>query len=277
MRRQLDVLIQKFADDTKGAKIVTSIEDRDKMQQALDCLCEWADKWGMAFNLAKCKVMHVGANNPGYEYQMRGTTISTTNEERDIGVMVTPTLKPSVQCSRAAGRASAVLNQLKRNLNYRDRHTFLMLYKQYVRTHLEFSSPAWSPWLQGDKDTLERVQEKAVKMVAGLKGVTYLERCKELGLETLEERRKEQDLVLVHKYLTEHKEGDMFKRTATVGRVRTRQAAGEHGLMVQYARTDVRKYSFAVRTIEGWNNLPEELKQAKTSEAFKSGIKKLRK
>jgi len=72
--------------------------------------------------------------------------------------------------------------------------------------------------------------------------------------------------------LTEHKEGDMFERTATVGRVRTRQAAGEHGLMVQYARTDVRKYSFAVRTIEGWNNLPEELKQAKTSESFKSGI-----
>jgi hypothetical protein len=31
------------------------------------------------------------------------------------------------------------------------------------------------------KDTLEKVQEKAVKMVAGLKGSTYLEKCAELG------------------------------------------------------------------------------------------------
>jgi len=57
-----------------------------------------------------------------------------------------------------------------RNFHYRDRFTFLRLYKQYVRPHLEFSAPAWSPWLQGDKDTLEKVQEKAVKMVAASRG-----------------------------------------------------------------------------------------------------------
>jgi hypothetical protein len=66
-----------------------------------------------------------------------------------------------------------------------------------VRPHLEFTTPARSPWLQGDKDTLERVQEKAVKMVSSLKGTTYMERCKELGLQTLEERRKEQDMAVL--------------------------------------------------------------------------------
>ncbi len=93
------------------------------------------------------------------------------------------------------------LEQLRRNFHYRDRFTFLKLYKQYVRPHLEFSAPAWSPWLQGDIDTLEKVQEKAVKMVAGLKGTTYLEKCAELGLETLEKRRADQDLALVYKFV----------------------------------------------------------------------------
>ena len=108
--------------------------------------------------------------------------ISSTEEERDIGITVTKTLKPSAQCSKAAGRAAAVLGQLRRNFHYRDRHTFVKLYKQYVRPHLEFSAPAWSPWLQGDIDTLERVHEIAVKMVAGLKGATYEEKCAELCL-----------------------------------------------------------------------------------------------
>ncbi len=38
-------------------------------------------------------------------------------------------------------------------------------YKQYVQVqpHLEFAAPSWTPWLTGDKETLEDVQEKAVK------------------------------------------------------------------------------------------------------------------
>jgi len=193
-RQQLEVKTVKFTDDTKGGKVIVNTEDRDKLQQALDSLCDWADKWGMSFNLSKCKFMHVGTHNPAYEYFMRGgVRLEETEEERDIGVAVTKNLKPSAQCSKAAGRASAVLGQLRRNFHYRDRYTFLRLYKQYVRPHLEFSAPAWSPWLQGDKDTLEKVQEKAVKMVTGLRGANYLEKCAKLGLETLEKRRDDQE------------------------------------------------------------------------------------
>jgi hypothetical protein len=81
-------------------------------------------------------------------------------------------------------------------------------------------------------------------MVSGLKGTTYQEKCKELGLNTLLERRDAQDMSLVHKFLTEKSGSDMFRQIAANGRAGTRQAAGGHGLSVQYARTDPRKYSF---------------------------------
>jgi hypothetical protein len=50
---------------------------------------------------------------------------------------------------------------------------------------------------------LERVQEKAVKMVSGLLGKTYEEKCHELNLQTLQERRQLQDMALdlVHKFV----------------------------------------------------------------------------
>jgi hypothetical protein len=70
-----------------------------------------------------------------------------------------------------------------------------------VRPHLEFASPAWSPWLAGDIEVLEKVQEKARRMTTGLKGNTYEERCREVGLSTLQERRKVQDLTQVFKIL----------------------------------------------------------------------------
>jgi len=93
-----------------------------------------------------------------------------------------------------------------------------------VRPHLEFASPAWSPWLQGDKDELEKVQKKAVKMVAGLKGTTYEEKCAELGLQTLEERRNRQDTALVHNFLTSGTETSSFARSKARERASTRQA-----------------------------------------------------
>ncbi len=248
------------------------------MQEALDCLCDWADKWGMAFNIAKCKVMHLGRSNPEYEYTMRGVKLGTTEEERDIGVIITKNLKPSAQCSKAAGRAMTVLGQIRRNFHYRDRHIFLRLYKQYVRPHLEFATPSWTPWLTGDKEALEKVQEKAVRMVAGLKGRDYEERCAELGLETLEERRLSQDMALVHKMMNNGQGTSMFEfaRNDDAG-VRTRRAAAAHGLAVQFARTDIRKYSFAVRVVEPWNRLPDTLKRAASKEAFKREWKQLRK
>ncbi len=72
-----------------------------------------------------------------------------TKEEGDIGVRVSNNLKPSAQCKKAAQAANAVLGQLHRAFHYRDGHTFVGLYKQYVLPHLEFAAQAWNPWLAG--------------------------------------------------------------------------------------------------------------------------------
>ncbi len=116
-------------------------------------------------------------------------------------------------------------NQAKYSL--RDRHTFLMLYKQYVRPHLEFSSQAWSPWLVGDKLRWRR-SGKRQKRVSGLKSKEYKERCLELGLDTLEKRREEQDMVLVHKMAMGGQLGQIFEMTDVNDRPRTRKTEREY-------------------------------------------------
>jgi ribonuclease P/MRP protein subunit RPP40 len=179
-------IIKKFADDTKiGQRIVTE-QDKKDMQQALDNLSRWAERWGMEFNLLKCKVMHLGHNNPQHDYLMDGQRLEHTTEENDIGVTVSNTLKPSAQCARAARTTQSVLGQITRAFHYRGHHIFMRLYQQYIRPHLEFSTPVWSPWTVADIDCLERVQKRAVKMVKGLRETEYSMRLKELGLATLE-------------------------------------------------------------------------------------------
>ena len=199
---QLIDMIIKFADDTKGLQEINGEEDKNKLQLTLDRLMEWAADWGMMFNTAKCKIMHVGRNNPHYEYFMGGVKLETVEEEKDIGVVIHNSLKPSRHCKKVADTASAVLRQLTKNFHFRDRHVFKKLYIQYVRPHLEFASPAWSPWNETDKSTIEKVQIRAVNQISGLRGNTYEEKCIELRLETLEERRRKQDLAQAYKILS---------------------------------------------------------------------------
>jgi len=139
---------------------------------------------------------------------------------------------------------------------------------------LEFASQAWSPWLTGDKEILEKVQASAVKMVAGLRSKDYRERCAELGLQTLEDRRRDQDMALVHKLLQDKRGTGMFQRGAVnEATVQTRRAMSTLGLTTQYSRTNIRKYSFGVRIVEDWNKLPDHVRQAPNKETFKSRLK----
>ena len=47
--------------------------------------------------------------------------------------------------------------------------------------------------MKAEKEKLEKVQRRAVNMVAGLKGKTYQDKLKEVGLTTVEERRDRGD------------------------------------------------------------------------------------
>ena len=108
-------------------------------------------------------------------------------------------MKLTKQCQKAAQTASSVLGQITRAFHYRDRNTFIKLYKQYVRPHLEFAVTAWSPWTEADKACLEKVQRRAVKMISGMACNDYMDRLAELGMETLEEKRHRMVMAQVYK------------------------------------------------------------------------------
>ena len=50
--------------------VVNSIEEHAGMQLDLNKLLSWSKEWQMLFNMEKCKVMHFGRRNAGYNYQL---------------------------------------------------------------------------------------------------------------------------------------------------------------------------------------------------------------
>ena len=146
----------------------------------------------------------------------------------------------------------------------------MRLYKQYVRPHVEFSTPAWAPWTEADIQCLEDVQRRAVRMVSGLSSTTYEEKLQELGLTTLEERRHQADMCQTFKILhgIDHVE-NMFVKAEAGERV-TRMAADPLNVKIPRARLEIRRNFFANRAPAAWNKIPMDMKNANSIEKFKS-------
>jgi hypothetical protein len=112
--------------------------------------------------------------------------------------------------------------------------------------------------------------------VAGLKGTTYLERCREVDLETLEERRKSQDMTQTFKIL---KGIDRVRKETLFTRVsrlqRTRQAENPLNMVRKGPRTDIRQNSYSARLVEKWNSLPGEVKSLEKPDAFRRALRRI--
>src|ERR1043165_932866 len=198
--------ISKFADETKLCAKVNNEEEAKILREDLERLYKWSEDWNMLFNIDKCAVMHVGRKNRSFEYEMGDRKLRTTEEEKDLGVIIQQSVKPSRQYREAATKANKVLGQIKRTVISRDKNIFLNLYKTLVRPHLEYCVQVWSPYTKKDKEGLEKVQRRATKMIRGFGKMTYEERLVNCGLTTLEKRRCRGDLIETYKLMTNKEE-----------------------------------------------------------------------
>ncbi|KAF2360598.1 Reverse transcriptase domain [Trinorchestia longiramus] len=92
--------INKFADDTKLCHRAFPKRDKVTIQSDFNRLQQWTETWQMSFNIEKCSVMHVGANNQHFQHTMYDTLIETVQQQRDLGVIVTENLHHDKQVEK---------------------------------------------------------------------------------------------------------------------------------------------------------------------------------
>ena len=121
---------------------------------------------------------------------MDGKVLSTTEEEKDLGVLIDNKLDFGKHINSIVGRANRVLGMIRISFACLNIQMFLNKYTALVRPLLEYCVQVWSPYKIGQIKLLERVQRRATRLVPQLKYLCYDDRLAQLGLTRLEERRQ---------------------------------------------------------------------------------------
>ncbi len=90
--------------------------DNQKLQDDIDKLVRWSEKWQMLFNFGKCKCLHTGPGNTCMNYEMGGTILSKIVKEKCLVVILNANMKVSDQCRIAASNGNQVLGMIRRNI-----------------------------------------------------------------------------------------------------------------------------------------------------------------
>jgi len=260
-----------FADDTK---VYNSPDNSNILQEDLNKLKAWSDLWQLYFNTDKCKVLHIGKNNPLKDYYMKlgdnQVRLGDCESEKDLGVTFDMNLNFDVHIQNAINKANMMLGIIRRTFVYMDEESFLLLFKSLVRPHLEYGNIIWCPFLKRQSAAIERVQRRATKLLPNLKELSYPERLTALRLPSLKARRVRGDLIQTFKIFNQIDNVDINNFFVINPNDKTRNSVDK--IFIQHSRTNTRKFCFSNRVAPLWNKLPKDVKLAPNLNKFKNLI-----
>ena len=108
---------------------------------------------------------------------------------KNLRVILDAELKFDKHISMKVKKSNAIAGLIHRVFSHLDGPLFKKLLTTFVRPHLEYGRPVWTPHLKKYITILENVQRRAAKLVDGFHRMSYSERLKKLNLPSLVYRR----------------------------------------------------------------------------------------
>lgn len=251
-----DATIKLFADDCILFRKVHSPNDCRQLQDDLDKLVDWSEKWLMNFNVRKCVTMTLTKNKsivrPSVPYNIRSQPLDQVKEAKYLGITISSDLSWKPHICEITNKASNTLAFLRRNFSRTKPAIKEKLYTTLVRPQMEYASAVWDPHIQVNINKLESVQRRAARfaMCKYSYHESVSDMLEKLKWPELSERRKTNRI----NHFTRARDNTSALKIPDYIKPSTRH---DHCFIVPSSRTNIHKHSFFPQTVRDWNNLQQ--------------------
>lgn len=178
------------------------------LQEDLESFQNWCLHNNLVLNVDKCQQMSFTRrhNSIKFDYSINNIPLRQIELFNDLGVTFDSKMTFNRHIENICNKASSMLGFIKRWAKEFDNTLVtISLYKTLIRPHLEYGSQVWSPHYNIHIERVEKVQKRFVRFVLNYLNWSdprvlppYSSRLKLINLESLEERRKNADIVFMH-------------------------------------------------------------------------------
>ena len=221
--------------------------------------------------------MHLGENNPKYDYVMKEANehkvLTKTTCEKDLGVFINNNLNFKDHIKNQVKKARRTAGVIHRNITNKTSDIMVPLFKSMVRPIVEYANPVWSPYLKQDIKTIENIQKHFTKKIYGMRKKGYHERLKLLKLPSLEYRRLRGDMIEVYKILHGIYDSKSTDKLLTLlPEVSITRKTNNLSLLKKRTNHNPFQNFFTNRVNNPWNALPNDVVNAVNVNSFKNKI-----
>ena len=268
--------INTYADDTQ---FFTSGQDpvtiQLSMQADLQSASEWFQSNGMGLNVDKCLSMWVGSNSEDLPLQLKNRNLQLSSSMKLLGITIDNAVNFHEHVSGLVRKVSNQLQVLKRHKRLIPTGAKKRLYESFILSHLNYCSVIWLHCGKKNVDKLEKINERCLRFVFNDLHSTYNELLDYINQPCLQDRRIHDMLTLTYRALNGNT--PVYIKNLLNVKDTTYNLRGQHLLNVpRVTTTTYGLHSFRYFASKLWNSLPNSLRTAPMTNAFKLAVNQIK-
>ena len=249
------------------------------LQEDLNHISSWADKWQLKLNANKCEALLISRKHstPKFDYHNKGIPLFWKPLVRYLGIHINCKPDWTDHCKVITAKATRCLNFLRHSMWSAPCSAKSLAYQSIIRPIMEYGCKVWNPYQLGNISMLERIQRRAARWSCGsrwnpitLSWSKSLEVClRELLWPTLQLRQQYFSILTLYDIL--HKRCPLnFSHYCTLSRTSTRT----HSLALVPTQSFINayRYSFFVNIAFLWNSIPFNILSLDSVKEFRHSL-----
>ena len=251
LKKAISTTNKLFPDDTTIFSIVNDIDvSEHELNSDLRKISMWAYQWKMPFNPDVSKQAQEVIFSKRTQKLFHPTVlfnnipVQCSTVQKHLGVYLDEKLNFNTHITEKIGKASKGIGVIKKLFKSLPRNALLTIYKSFVRPHLDYGDIVYDrPNNESFISKLEQVQYNAALAITGaIKCTSRSKLYNELGLESLESRRRLRHLCFLHKIISNGLPAYLYKLIPKKSHQYITRNVND--IATYQCRTDAFKFSF---------------------------------